>query len=129
MLKKLQGAAHLFDRKIGLGRLGLALSLAIIVIAVVVLYHTLRDLDFEELVDAIEATDWRTLGIAALFVAAAYFSLTFYDLFALRTIGRGEIPYSTAALASSRATRSATMSAPACFPAAPCATASTPPGG
>jgi uncharacterized membrane protein YbhN (UPF0104 family) len=100
MLKKLQGAAHLFDRKIGLSRLGLALSLAIIIIAVVVLYHTLRDLDFEELVDAIEATDWRTLGIAALFVAAAYFSLTFYDLFALRTIGRGEVPYRIAALAS-----------------------------
>jgi len=100
MLKKLQGAAHLFDRKIGLSRLGLALSVAIIIIAVVVLYHTLRDLDFDELVDAIEATDWRTLGIAALFVAAAYFSLTFYDLFALRTIGRGEIPYRIAALAS-----------------------------
>jgi uncharacterized membrane protein YbhN (UPF0104 family) len=100
MLKKLQAAAHLFDRKIGLSRLGLALSLAIIIIAVVVLYHTLRDLDFDELVDAIEATDWRTIGIAALFVAAAYFSLSFYDLFALRTIGRGEIPYRIAALAS-----------------------------
>jgi uncharacterized membrane protein YbhN (UPF0104 family) len=34
-----------------------------------------------------------------LFVAAGYLTLTFYDLFALRTIGRPEIPYRVAALA------------------------------
>jgi glycosyltransferase 2 family protein len=100
MLKILREAAHFFDRKIGLSRLGLALSLTVIAIAVVVLYHTLRDLDVDELIDAIEATDWRTLGIAAFFVAAAYLSLTFYDLFALRAIGRDEIPYRIAALGS-----------------------------
>src|ERR1700677_4431595 len=100
MLKVLREAAHFFDRKIGLSRLGFALSLVIIAVAVVVLYHTLRDLDLDELVDAMEATDWRTLGIAAFFVAAAYLSLTFYDLFALRAIGRGEIPYRIAALGS-----------------------------
>ena len=36
---------------------------------------------------------------AALFVAAGYFTLTFYDLFALRTIGRADMPYRIAALA------------------------------
>ncbi len=35
----------------------------------------------------------------ALFVAAGYSTLTFYDLFALRTIGRNEIPYRIAAIA------------------------------
>ena len=34
-----------------------------------------------------------------MFVAAGYFTLTFYDLFALRTIGRPDIPYRVAALA------------------------------
>ena len=34
-----------------------------------------------------------------LFVAAGYFTLTFYDLFALRTIGRNDVSYRTAALA------------------------------
>jgi uncharacterized membrane protein YbhN (UPF0104 family) len=34
-----------------------------------------------------------------MFVAAAYFTLTFYDLFALRTIGANHIPYRVAALA------------------------------
>src|SRR5689334_24793317 len=35
----------------------------------------------------------------ALFVALGYFTLTFYDLFALRTIGRRDVPYRIAALA------------------------------
>ncbi len=99
MLKRLRGTAQLVDRKVGLGRIGFAISLTIIIIAVVVLYRILRDIDPDELVDAIEATDWRTLIFAGLFVAAGYLTLTFYDLFALRTIGRSEIPYRIAALA------------------------------
>jgi glycosyltransferase 2 family protein len=87
-------------QKIGFSRLGMALSLTIIVVAATVLYHILRDIDLDELADALAATDWRTLGIAGFFVAAAYVSLTFYDLFALRTIGRADVPYRIAALAS-----------------------------
>jgi glycosyltransferase 2 family protein len=100
MLKGLRAAAHVFNEKVGLSRLGVALSLTIIIVAAVVLYHILRDIDVDELVDAIEATDWRTLLIAGLFVAAGYLTLTFYDLFALRTIGRYEVPYRAAALGS-----------------------------
>ena len=99
MLTRLREGAHAFDRRIGWSRLGFAVSLTIIVIAVVVLYRILRDIDIEELIDALEATDWRTLIAAGAFVAAGYMTLTFYDLFALRTIGRTEIPYRVAALA------------------------------
>ena len=99
MLNRLREGAHAFDRRIGWSRLGFAVSLTIIVIAVVVLYRILRDIDVDELIDALEATDWRTLMIAGAFVAAGYITLTFYDLFALRTIGRTEIPYRVAALA------------------------------
>ncbi len=99
MLKRLRASAHFFDRNIGFSRLGMALSLTIVVVAVVVLYRILRDIDLDALLDAIEATDWRTLGIAGLFVAAGYLTLTLYDLFALRTIGRSEVPYRVAALA------------------------------
>ena len=99
ILKRLRGTAHYFDSRIGLSRIGLVVSLTIIAVAVVVLYHILREIDPEELVDAIEATNWRTLLIAGLFVAAGYLTLTFYDLFALRTIGRSEVPYRVAALA------------------------------
>jgi uncharacterized membrane protein YbhN (UPF0104 family) len=100
MLKTLRSAAHFFNQKIGFSRLGVVLSVTIIVIAVAVLYRILRDIDPDELVDALQAADWRTLGIAGLFVAAGYLTLTFYDLFALRTIGRSEVPYRIAALGS-----------------------------
>jgi glycosyltransferase 2 family protein len=100
MLKTFRAAAQFFNRKIGFSRLGVVLSTAIILVAAFVLYRILHDIDPEELVDALEATDWRTLGIAGFFVAAGYLTLTFYDLFALRTIGRSELPYRVAALGS-----------------------------
>ncbi len=99
ILKRLRGTAHYFNSRIGLSRIGLVVSLTIIAVAVVVLYHILREIDPEELIDAIEATNWRTLLIAGVFVAAGYLTLTFYDLFALRTIGRSDVPYRVAALA------------------------------
>jgi glycosyltransferase 2 family protein len=98
MLKRLRGTTRFFNAKVGWSRLGVMLSLTIIAIALVVLYRILRDIDPDELIDAIEATDWRTLLIAALFVACGYLTLTFYDLFALRTIGRPDVPYRVAAL-------------------------------
>lgn len=98
ILNKLRGGARFCDRKIGLHRIGVALSVTIIAVAAVVLYHILRDLNVEELVRAIRATDRRTLIIAGLFVAAGYLTLTLYDLFALRTIGRNEVPYRIALL-------------------------------
>src|SRR5262249_8162491 len=91
--------AKSFDEKIGWGRIGVLLSGAIIAVAAVVLYHTLRDINFDEVIDAIEAVEKHDVVTAALFVAAGYFTLTFYDLFALRTIGRANVSYRIAALA------------------------------
>ena len=48
---------------------------------------------------ALKATEPRDVVLAGLFVAAGYFTLTFYDLFALRTIGANHVPYRVAALA------------------------------
>jgi glycosyltransferase 2 family protein len=98
LLKSLRGHARFFDRKIGLRKIGVLISLTMITIAVIVLYRILRDIDPDALIDAIDSTDWKTLIIAGLFVAAGYLTLTFYDLFALRTIGRSEVPYRVAAL-------------------------------
>jgi uncharacterized membrane protein YbhN (UPF0104 family) len=42
--------------------------------------------------------EYSDVAIAGFFVALAYFTLTFYDLFALRTIGRKDVPYRIAAL-------------------------------
>jgi hypothetical protein len=99
ILSKLRGGARFCNRTVGLNRIGVALSLTIIAVAAVVLYHILHDLNVDQLFRALKATDRRTLVIAGLFVAAGYFTLTLYDLFALRTIGRYDVPYRIAALA------------------------------
>jgi uncharacterized membrane protein YbhN (UPF0104 family) len=98
MLKSLRAVARFFQSNIGWHRIGVLLSLSIIAVAAVVLFHMLRDLNIDEVVAALKATERRHIAAAALFVAGGYFTLTFYDWFALRTIGRSEIPYRIAAL-------------------------------
>lgn len=98
MLNRLRAVARFFQDKIGWNRLGVLLSLTIIAIAAVVLFHMLRDINVDEVIAALTATGRHQIAAAALFVAGGYFTLTFYDLFALRTIGRNEIPYRIAAL-------------------------------
>ena len=82
-----------------LRRLGVLVSLTVIAIACYILFHLLRTIDVDKVIDALGRGDLRSIGLAALFVAASYFTLTFYDLFALRTIGHLEVPYRISALA------------------------------
>jgi uncharacterized membrane protein YbhN (UPF0104 family) len=63
------------------------------------LYHKLRNVDSHAVFEAMKQTDPRSIMLAGLFVAAGYFTLTFYDLFAVRAIGRTDIPYRVNALA------------------------------
>ena len=63
------------------------------------LYRHLRDIDVHEVAQAFVDTETANIALAAIFVACGYFTLTFYDLFALRTIGRSDMPYRIAALA------------------------------
>ena len=99
MLKPLRAVARFIQNKIGWNRIGVLLSITIITIAVVVLVRMLRDIDSNEVFKAVRATSWVRVAASALFVAGGYFTLTFYDLFALRTIGATKIPYRVAALA------------------------------
>jgi glycosyltransferase 2 family protein len=99
MLHPIRAAARVIDQRIGWSRIGLALSLVIIATAGVVLYRILRDISVADLVDAIKATEWFDILLATAFVTAGYFTLTFYDLFALRTIGANHVPYRIAAVA------------------------------
>jgi uncharacterized membrane protein YbhN (UPF0104 family) len=99
MFGRIAAAVRQFDEKVGWGWIGACLSAAIITAAALVLYNNLRDIEVREVIDALKAIAPRDIAISALFVAAGYFTLTFYDLFALRTIGRKDIPYSVAALA------------------------------
>ena len=98
MLNAGRVAAEFCDRTIGWNRIGFLVSAIIILIAVVVLVRILRDIEVGEVVQALKETETRDIALASLFVAFGYFTLTFYDLFALRTIGRSDIPYRVAAL-------------------------------
>jgi glycosyltransferase 2 family protein len=99
MLHPIRAAARVIDQKIGWNRIGLALSLVIIATAAMVLYRILRGISLPDVVDAIKSTEWIDFLLATLFVAAGYCTLTFYDVFALRTIGASHVPYRIAALA------------------------------
>jgi uncharacterized membrane protein YbhN (UPF0104 family) len=94
----LRGAARFFEEKIGWHRLGFVLSISIIAVAAYVLYRKLHDINLAKVMNAMATVDYSDVALAALFVAGAYFTLTFYDLFALRTIGKSHIPYRIAAL-------------------------------
>jgi uncharacterized membrane protein YbhN (UPF0104 family) len=95
----LRAVARFFDRTVGWHRIGFILSVTIIAVAAVVLYRKLHDINVIKVLNAMATVEYRDVGKAALFVAAGYFTLTFYDLFALRTIGRRDVPYRVAALA------------------------------
>jgi uncharacterized membrane protein YbhN (UPF0104 family) len=99
MLPVLRTVARIINERLGWNRISFLLSVTIIVIAAVALYRMLHDIELEDVVDALRATDTHRILLAGVFVAAGYFTLTFYDLFALRTIGRGDVPYRVAALA------------------------------
>lgn len=99
MQDHLRVAAQYFERKVGWSRFGVLLSVGIIAVAAVVLFRMLRGIDLAEVLAALKATEPRDILVAGLFVAAGYFTLTLYDLFALRTIGRKDMSYRIAALA------------------------------
>ena len=88
------------DERVGWNRIAFAISLLIIAVALVTLFRLLRDVELDKVVEALQATSPHTVMVAAILVAAGYVTLTFYDFFALRTIGQTHVPYRIAALAS-----------------------------
>jgi uncharacterized membrane protein YbhN (UPF0104 family) len=95
----LRASARFFEQRIGWHRISFFVSLIIIAVAAAVLYRKLQGINVSKVLTAVATVETRDVVIAGLFVAAGYFTLTFYDLLALRTIGRREIPYRIAALA------------------------------
>ncbi len=80
--------------------LGIVVSIAIAAAAMFALTHMLRSVDYNEVFAVVRRTNVGLIALAAMLVATSYGSLTLYDLLALRTIGRTEVPYRIAALAS-----------------------------
>src|SRR5215475_2945473 len=81
-------------------RIGIAISLLIVVIVAVTLAQLLSDIEIDKVAAALRSKSIREILIAGVFVAIGYAALSFYDFFALRTIGRDAVPYRVAAFAS-----------------------------
>ena len=80
--------------------LGVVAGIAIAAMAIYALTHALKHVNYEEVFAIVGRTNPGLMALALLLVACSYGSLTIYDLLALRTIGRSEVPYRIAALAS-----------------------------
>src|SRR3978361_1790420 len=89
-----------FKEKIGWRRLGVAARLLLLAFAITTLVRTLKGVDSAVILVALTAIAPHRIVLAALCVVGAFCTLTFYDFFALRTIGKNHIPYRIAALSS-----------------------------
>src|SRR5580698_7334504 len=87
-----------FKERIGWKRLGIAASLLIIVLAITTLVRTLKGVDTGVILTALTDIPPHHIVLAALCVIGAFCTLTFYDFFALRTIGKDHVPYRIAAM-------------------------------
>jgi len=92
--------AQTITARLGRNTISAVVSLVILAVAAFTLYRLLREVDFGKVAAAIAAQPVKTIAAAGAFVMGGYVTLTFYDVFALRAIGRHKIPYSVAALAS-----------------------------
>src|SRR5712671_2306625 len=89
-----------FKERIGWKQLGIAASLLIIGIAITTLVRMLEGVDTRLVLVALAEKPLMQIGLAALCVIGSFCTLTFYDFFALRTIGKKHVPYRIAALSS-----------------------------
>ena len=89
-----------FKEWIGWKRLGIAASIGIIVLAMTTLVRMLKGVDTAVILSALAEINSAHIALAALCVVGAFCTLTFYDFFALRTIGKNHVPYRIAALSS-----------------------------
>lgn len=79
--------------------IGATITVVLTVLALVVLKHTLASLRWHDVTDAIAAIPLWRVGAAILLSGLSYFALTFYDVFAVRTLGQ-QVKWRTAAFAS-----------------------------
>src|SRR5262252_5722044 len=96
----LTALARGFKKWIGWRRLGIAASLFIIAFAVTTLVRTLKGVNTGVILTALTEIPTGRIALAALCVVCAFCTLTFYDFFALRTIGKKNVPYRIAAMSS-----------------------------
>lgn len=81
-------------------KISIAIGLLVFGVAAVILYRLLQDIEPAKILEALQEKSASAIMVAVGCVAVGYLTLTAYDFFALRAIGRKDIPYRIAALAS-----------------------------
>src|ERR1700753_2561522 len=87
-----------FKERIGWKRLGIVASVLIIALAITTLIRTLKGVDGGGVLTGLADPKPHYVALAALCVVGSFCTLTFYDYFALRTIGKKHVPYRIAAM-------------------------------
>src|SRR6201992_2238269 len=87
-----------FKERIVWKRLGIVASVLIIALAITTLIRTLKGGEPGVILTALADTKPHYVALAALCVVGSFCTLTFYDYFALRTIGKKHVPYRIAAM-------------------------------
>ena len=95
LLKDMLGSSA---RLKGIG--GAIVSVGIATGAIFALTHALKNVDYQQVFGIIRGTDFSVIALALMLVTASYGSITLYDWLALHTMGRKDVPYRIAALAS-----------------------------
>jgi glycosyltransferase 2 family protein len=92
--------AQAIHKNLGWSSVAVAISLVMVAIAAVTLLHVFREIELGRVIGALKTQPISHLLLSGGFVVAGYLALTCYDVFALRAIGRREVPYRVAAFAS-----------------------------
>src|ERR1700753_1577661 len=87
-----------FKERIVWKRLGIVSSVLITPLAITTLIRPLKGVDAGVILTALADTKPHYVALAALCVVGSFCTLTFYDYFALRTIGKRHVPYRIAAM-------------------------------
>jgi uncharacterized membrane protein YbhN (UPF0104 family) len=100
MIGVLRDAGNAFIHIVGWRRLGFIVSAGVITVSLVVVYQFLKDLTLADIIAATKKVELRNVAFTILCIFGVFTTLTAYDFFALRTIGKSHIPYRIAALSS-----------------------------
>ena len=79
---------------------GIIFSVALAGGALFALTRALHNVDYDQVFAIIRQTEPSVIGFALILITASYGSITLYDWLALHTMGRKDVPYRIAALAS-----------------------------
>lgn len=98
MLSVARAALRAVDDAVGWGRIGFLACAGVILFSLSVLYRVLEHVRWDDVLATLKRTDPNDLMMAGLCLIGVFSMLTLYDFFALRTIGRKDIPYRAAAI-------------------------------